>query len=310
MPDKAPNYEIPLDLRIYDDVRGGRIPTDVTPDMVQDASFLSPVTRGLRWLWSSPYGRWGTGAGLAAGAYGSGMFHPSPQGQQGQGTQQAAPQETARQAPVRQAPAARQGEGAAVQAPQQPPQEDAQAGERRRLQEARDRLVANQERGGLTPMDIAIIQLGLGMMGSSRASPLAAMSDAAAPAINTYVNLTRSEQDREERRQRRADEMDYREAMLARYDADRASREQLQRERLAQAMAVAGMRRAGGGGGASRSALVRSLETRLAGLIAGAGANMSPQERNEAIARTQRAIQAARAGAMPEGQSDDPIGLR
>jgi hypothetical protein len=99
-----------------------------------------------------------------------------------------------------------------------------------------------------------MIQIGLGMMGSSRRSPLAAMSDAAGPAIRTYTDLDRNERAAEESRDRRLSDLAWREAQLERYGEDREERRRhntATEETAAQRLARTGGRGRGAGGGAS-----------------------------------------------------------
>lgn len=95
-----------------------------------------------------------------------------------------------------------------------------------------DPIVKDSQRNGLSPIDIALIQLGLGMMGSNRATPLAAMSEAANPALRTYVDLINAEERREDRAQQLRETREWRDRQEALSRERLGSQETLARERL------------------------------------------------------------------------------
>lgn len=166
--------------------------------------------------------------GLAgAGAYGAAHYGSSG-APDGQPERPARPvQDQPQPAPARPAQA-RQGSGQAA-----PQNDDIPFPPPSPPGEGRDRAMAtDSQRKGLSPMDIAMIQIGLGMMGSNKRSPLEAMSQAAAPALRTYAELTNAEERRDDRAAERRDLREWREQQLSRFGEDRASREAVARERL------------------------------------------------------------------------------
>lgn len=165
-----------------------------------------------------------------------------------------------------------------------------------------------RRRGGLSAADLAMIQLGLGMMGSSRKQPLAALSDAATPAIRTYTEMARNERQDRDSQDRRMSELAYREDMLDRYAEDRRSREQIagqsSEDRRAAMLARAGGR--GRGAGAATGARTEAELRRGLARIA-MDRNLTDEQRAASMARLRDVYSGGGGGSQAPA---DPLNIR
>jgi hypothetical protein len=245
---------VPDDEGYYDQIMRGLmdLPSDprgiedIPPeDLVQDTGLGSL----LLWPFRSRLGRVAGVGGAAAGGY---ALLPS--------SREAAPSTTppagtqAQQAQQTQQVARPQGGGGSAPPAAPQPQRDARSTERSLMQREYERIARQgEERGGLSPLDMAMIHLGMRMMGSRQRTPLAAMSEGATPAMQTYIALDRNDTQARSDRDRRLADLAYRDAMIGRYDDDRTSREAIAAETRALQLA----RAAGRGGGSGRSGWTR-----------------------------------------------------
>jgi hypothetical protein len=153
-------------------------------------------------------------------------------------------------------------------------------------QQQQQRQQPQEESRGMSPLQLAMIQAGLGMMSSSRKNPLAALGDQAKPAAETYLAADRTQTDDLRRRQEAMMRSQQHEEQMRRYDEDRQSREALTREGHQNQMAIAGMRGAGRGGGTPRAARPdTAMITSVARQIAANAGRTSPSPVDLAAAR-------------------------
>ncbi|UMO76005.1 hypothetical protein [Planktothrix phage Pra-JY27] len=191
--------------------------------------------RGLRWL----------GGLLGLGGLGASAYHGWPREGDEEAVEPPAPTqptEAPRTAP-RRGSASGPAPEAAVPAQPEP------------VETRPDAAAPQGRRRGLDPVQIALIRAGIGMMGSDRRNPLAALADQIDPAMGAYLGAERIEADDQRRREEAARRDRQHAEVMRRYDLDRISR-----ERIAQANRIAVDRRSAARGG--RGARVTDTQLR------------------------------------------------
>lgn len=147
-----------------------------------------------------------------------------------------------------------------------------------------------EEPRGLSPVQLALIQAGLGMMSSGARTPLAALGEAGGPAMATYLAATRTETDDRRRRQESLRRDQQHADMMQRYDQDRQSRERLAGITDSRARELALLRASRGSGRQARIPLISETRARE---LAGEGTWSQMSDAQRRVFRETRSREAA-----------------